>query len=1077
MKDKKQPKEKLKSQSSDGSVDEKELLFQITNDLMLYLDLRGRITKINRAGIAFSGFSEDEMIGQLFWKIPGVFSKRNIPKYLKVLKNTIRGEPTESFLSELHEKSGKKHIMEFSTFPIKENRKITSILVVGKDITEQKESENKLHETGEKYHLITENTSDLISLTTFTLNPTYTYASPSHEKIVGYVPENLIGKPCFDLVHPDDKKKLFSLLRKYIGADGKKFLTEKGSDVSETIQYRFKDKSGNWHYLESTVDIAGSELLIISKDFTERRRIEKNYKILFNSSPYAIMLLTEDGEILNVNLPMAKSLGISIKEVVGKNIHNILPKDVGKKRTVVARKALETGEIQENGDERDERYFHNSFVPIFISDGRKGIQVISRDITKRKNAEEKISKLNECFLSLGSDARKNIEMIANAAGGILGGACILYNRLEKERGLLCTWGIWNEPEGYKAEDNPEGHICYDVIKNGRKGSVIIENLEGSKYEKTDPNVKKYKLKSYLGYPIRLKGEAVGSFCLCGVKKRKFTQDEIKIMSMLAQAIANEERRKLAQEELRDSENKFRKMVSSAQDAVVMIDSDGRTLEWNTSAEKMFGYRKKEILGKKIHPIIASGRYHKEYLAGVKIFQKTGKGPLMDKTQELVGLKKDGIEFPIELSLSAVKIKGTWHAMGIIRDITDRKNAEESLQKAHDELEERVTERTAELSRTNEVLQIEITEHNKAEEEIKRTKDYLDNVIDSASEFMLVVDMNYKVSTWNKTAERLTGYKKREVLRRSINSLDVFLNSKDLQDDIKNIQNGVKIPFNELILRSKTGAKKLVRASGSIVMESSANQTGVLFVGKEITQDSEMRGKLLQGNSYLITDKSNTSALNLLVDLSVSGSDGLFITRGNPNVIQSMFQSVDTKVIMLSRDKCGGFENISSLDKIAAKIKEFVAKKSKPVVLIDRVDYLLTNFSFEAFVKSLYEINNIISTHNAILLMRVNSDILNASQLAFIEEELKPLPSQRIDAVELDDQVYGVLTFIDKQNKNNVLVSFKKISQEFSISKVTTAKRLNMLDDRGLIFIKKQGKSKTVHISDKGKLLLSGREAV
>ena len=340
MKDKKQPKEKLKSQSHDGSVDEKELLFQITNDLMLYLDLRGRITKINRAGIAFSGFSEDEMIGQVFWKIPGVFSKRNIPKYLKVFKNTIKGEPTESFLSELHEKSGKKHIMEFSTFPIKENRKIPSILVVGKDITEQKESENKMHKTGEKYRLITENTSDLISLITFTLNPTYTYASPSHEKMVGYAPEDLIGKPCFDLVHPDDKKKLLSMLRKYVDEGGKKFLTEKDLDVSEAIQYRFKDKSGIWHYLESTVDIAGGELSIISKDFTERRRIEENYKILFNSSPDALMIVAENGKILSVNPNMARGLGISIKELIGKNTHRILPKEVFEKRTTAGRKAM-----------------------------------------------------------------------------------------------------------------------------------------------------------------------------------------------------------------------------------------------------------------------------------------------------------------------------------------------------------------------------------------------------------------------------------------------------------------------------------------------------------------------------------------------------------------------------------------------------------------------------------------------------------------------------------------------------------------------------------------------------------------
>ena len=130
---------------------------------------------------------------------------------------------------------------------------------------------------------------------------------------------------------------------------------------------------------------------------------EARYKTLFDSSPDAIMMLAEDGEILSINTIMAKGFGTSVEELTGKNIHSLLPKDVDEQRTTAAKKALEMGEIQTNEDERQGRYFHNSFVPIFASDGKKRIQVIARDITKQKKVEkqldEKIKSLEESELA------------------------------------------------------------------------------------------------------------------------------------------------------------------------------------------------------------------------------------------------------------------------------------------------------------------------------------------------------------------------------------------------------------------------------------------------------------------------------------------------------------------------------------------------------------------------------------------------------------------------------------------------------------------------------------------------------
>ena len=95
---------------------------------------------------------------------------------------------------------------------------------------------------------------------------------------------------------------------------------------------------------------------------------------------------------------------------------------------------------------------------------------------------------------------------------------------------------------------------------------------------------------------------------------------------------------------------------------------------------MFGYNEEEMLNEELHKLIAPAKYHDDYKKGFPAFQKIGKGPAIGKTLELSAIRKNGEEFPIALSLSAVKLKGKWNAIGIIRDISQRKQAEKKLEK-------------------------------------------------------------------------------------------------------------------------------------------------------------------------------------------------------------------------------------------------------------------------------------------------------------------------------------------------------------------------------------------------------------
>jgi PAS domain S-box-containing protein len=145
------------------------------------------------------------------------------------------------------------------------------------------------------------------------------------------------------------------------------------------------------------------------------------------------------------------------------------------------------------------------------------------------------------------------------------------------------------------------------------------------------------------------------------------------------------KRKQIADALERSEQTFRAISSAAVNAILVIDHDGKISYWNPAAEKIFGYTSEEAMGKELHLLVAPDKYRDVYKRGFSIFKQTGEGSIVGVHSEFTALRKNGTEFPIEVSTSSVLIGGKWHAVGIVRDITERKRAEKELEKSRDTL--------------------------------------------------------------------------------------------------------------------------------------------------------------------------------------------------------------------------------------------------------------------------------------------------------------------------------------------------------------------------------------------------------
>lgn len=137
-------------------------------------------------------------------------------------------------------------------------------------------------------------------------------------------------------------------------------------------------------------------------------------------------------------------------------------------------------------------------------------------------------------------------------------------------------------------------------------------------------------------------------------------------------------RALSREKLQNEQAKFKAMTEASYDAFIMVNSQGIIMFWSPAAQDMFGWTEEEAIGKEIHDLIAPAMYREKARKGLAQFATTGKGEVMESVLEFDAIRKDGSIVPVERSVSAFMRDGEYFAVGILRDITERRKYQEEL---------------------------------------------------------------------------------------------------------------------------------------------------------------------------------------------------------------------------------------------------------------------------------------------------------------------------------------------------------------------------------------------------------------
>jgi PAS domain S-box-containing protein len=658
-------------------------VFESASEGILLADIRTKkFVYGNRTISRMLGYNLDEIrsLG-----IADIHPKEDLPYVLDKFEKFAQTEVSSSEGLRVQRKDGSVFYADITSYRMRVGAESYATGIF-RDVTERELMEEVLRASEQRFRALVETTSDFVW--EVDQNCFYTYANPRIKDLLGYEPEEVIGKTPFDLMPPDEAERIAKLFSD-IAKSGKCFAALEHAHlhkdgrrvVLETSGVPISDAPGN---------LAGYRG--IDRDITERKQAEEalraseqRFRALVETTSDFVWEVDQNGFYTYASPKIKDLLGYEPEEVIGKTPFDLMPPDEAERIAKVfwaiaeSRKAftaLENTNLHKDGRRV---VLETSGVPILDAKGNLvGYRGIDRDITKRKRAKEELAmqaRIAAIFVTVPDDEMFNEVLkvvldVTHSPFGVFGyldetGASIvptmtrqIWDKCQIPRKTIRfpqeTWGDSSWPRAIREK---KANYTNEVSTKPPEGHITITR--------------------HVSLPILFHEEVIGLFQVAN-RETDYTEADICTLQAIADQVAPllsaRLQHKQAEEKLRESEGKFRAIFDNTSDGIFLLDLKARKFFMcNATCATMLGYTQEEFSNLDIADI-----HPGEDLPF--IYEQIGKFSRGEEgiRSDIRFKPKDGSIFVADLSPARLTIADTEYLLISFRDITERKRVEESL---------------------------------------------------------------------------------------------------------------------------------------------------------------------------------------------------------------------------------------------------------------------------------------------------------------------------------------------------------------------------------------------------------------